>query len=1163
MPPPRRRRPLLLFLLLFLACLPVSAGASSSSPPPDDPNAKHPVLQGEVALSPCTLFDPQVDGDGGSGGSGGGNDGTAAGARAGDATRFILTRLFVSPSPALRVGSSVDFTLQGVLDFRLFPHGLSTRDVHVRLILSPFVASLSGEAHRGSHMQSIHTDLCAALGFGMNANHTGCPDIVPDQAYNASAARKPVPFTVKSNPGKVNLPGSDRIASGVYDVELALEADPPSGGAGGVGGSSSGNIHRLNTCGAFEQVVQTSTLDYIPASVAFVVASAASWHLGKAFPSIKLPLITGYLLVGVVVGPYVCNLVTRYHVWLLGQTINDVALSFISFAAGEEIFFPELRGILRTILRQMGLIAACTMVLVSGGFYALTLGAERADGAGGALQFESFVPGTSWAGAQDVSCRVAIAMLVGIIMVARSPATAVAVAQEIRAEGPAVKLVMGVTVMSDIVVLVGFAVLSTVATSLCPVAGANGYVEDNFDVVAIVILVAQFVAIVAVGFLVGVMLLFILWMPVQRFKLCGTIKVYRSYLKGALIIPLGFCVFTALRAFSAASVATWGREISVEPLMVCMIGSSIAGHRSGVNREKFANILDKSAPYIFLPFFTLTGASLELDRVTAALPLACCVALLRVVAILAASGLDSCRNCSRCCDGASKTGKTGVGNGNGSTDTQRPGKDIETSPALSAASTTAPASALKSPRLLSNRDGLESPLLLHHGRDGDASPSAGSAMTDVVGGEPGDSFRLNPDDDLKHRGSSDHALDRRRRFDTGSSAGLGGDEPAMLSSSLPEPPAVHWFWLGTTYISQAGVALGLAFEIKSRFTRWGDDFATLVLSVVVINQLIGPPLCKLGLLRLGVTGVADTDDAVKARQRARTHSENIDEFYHSPSFLRRLRPREGARMLDLTADGSGPVHLEPRDNGSRSSGGGGGGGGGKGRGGGNDCSRLSVAPGAAGSLRQVRTLLHRPVVTLDIIADPNSVGGGARSTGGGGGGSTASNHTSPELGPSENKGSERGPAGDTGSGINVGIDIRSDGDHLGDDDADSDNDDETLLRVLSQPGTRLRIITTDPHVPTSPLRPALSRSSSAYGSLGAARSLSDSASNSPTALSRSLSGHQARRARGGGVYRSQPSAGGSVSSHSRAILIRSPSSSFRKRLQRMHDAAAAVHGMDQ
>lgn len=66
-------------------------------------------------------------------------------------------------------------------------------------------------------------------------------------------------------------------------------------------------------------------------------------------------------------------------------------------------------------------------------------------------------------------------------------------------------------------------------------------------------------------------------------------------------------------------------------------------------------------------------------------------------------------------------------------------------------------------------------------------------------------------------------------------------------------------WL--TLISQAGVALGLALEVASRFPRWGEDLKTLVLSIVVINQVIGPPLCKCGLLQLKGPNVPATPPA--------------------------------------------------------------------------------------------------------------------------------------------------------------------------------------------------------------------------------------------------------------------------------------------------------------
>ena len=163
-------------------------------------------------------------------------------------------------------------------------------------------------------------------------------------------------------------------------------------------------------------------------------------------------------MIGVVVGPYVTNLVTRYHVWLLGQLINDIALSFISFAAGAEIFFPELRDMLSNIIGKMKAITLFTMMFVCVGFYILVVTSSSS--------FATLNIG-GWVAEEETPCRISIIMLLGIIMVGRSPSSVVAVAQEMASDGStsdnhhrAVKLSVGITVMSDVVVLIGFALLS-------------------------------------------------------------------------------------------------------------------------------------------------------------------------------------------------------------------------------------------------------------------------------------------------------------------------------------------------------------------------------------------------------------------------------------------------------------------------------------------------------------------------------------------------------------------------------------------------------------------------------------------------------------------------------------------------------------------------------
>ncbi|MCB9438272.1 MAG: cation:proton antiporter [Anaerolineales bacterium] len=58
-------------------------------------------------------------------------------------------------------------------------------------------------------------------------------------------------------------------------------------------------------------------------------------------------------------------------------------------------------------------------------------------------------------------------------------------------------------------------------------------------------------------------------------------------------------------------------------------------------------------------------------------------------------------------------------------------------------------------------------------------------------------------------------------------------------------------WLGL--ITQAGIALGLARETAVEFPILGSDFATLIIAVVVLNEVFGPIFLKAALKRVGET----------------------------------------------------------------------------------------------------------------------------------------------------------------------------------------------------------------------------------------------------------------------------------------------------------------------
>ncbi len=63
------------------------------------------------------------------------------------------------------------------------------------------------------------------------------------------------------------------------------------------------------------------------------------------------------------------------------------------------------------------------------------------------------------------------------------------------------------------------------------------------------------------------------------------------------------------------------------------------------------------------------------------------------------------------------------------------------------------------------------------------------------------------------------------------------------------PHIIHVGWM--PYVTQAGVGIGLATAVISEFPEWGTDFYTLIIGVIVIGQMVGPPLFKFSIKKVG------------------------------------------------------------------------------------------------------------------------------------------------------------------------------------------------------------------------------------------------------------------------------------------------------------------------
>jgi len=357
--------------------------------------------------------------------------------------------------------------------------------------------------------------------------------------------------------------------------------------------------------------------DYRDAVVAFIVAASASRTLGRLFPECSfgvLPQISGFLVIGIVVGPYVANLVSKFHVYLIGRAINRLSLSLIAGAAGIEIFYPELQRLLRPLMLQVALISVVTIVVCAVGLLML---------------FNLDVVALPMLNMQSsFVARVAIAMLAGTLMTARSPASAIAVIKEMKCSHIAPsKVILGVTVLGDIIVLMLFAL----STNFARVATEGG----TFGPSVLLGVSAEILASCLLGVLAGQALP--CCVPYEtpsgdkehggQHKRKSTAE-HLKMLRGAALLAILLGVYIA-----SERAEDWSSgSVRLEPLLACTVASCVAGHDVGRRRQMLESI-EWWTPKILLPFFTLAGASLQLHGLAEVFPAALALVALRTMSV--------------------------------------------------------------------------------------------------------------------------------------------------------------------------------------------------------------------------------------------------------------------------------------------------------------------------------------------------------------------------------------------------------------------------------------------------------------------------------------------------------------------------------------------------
>lgn len=306
----------------------------------------------------------------------------------------------------------------------------------------------------------------------------------------------------------------------------------------------------------------------------------AAVQAGSLANRFGLPRITGYIIVGIAVGPDALGLVTATDVASL-RLIDDIAISLIALTAGAELKVRDLRALGRSMVSIMGAEMVAVFVVVGSAV----------------LLMAPLLPFTA---GRDMGTVAVIALIFGSIAIANSPSVAIAVINDTRSRGPVSSTVLGVTVMKDVAVILLFAVaLSFARTLLSPAAG--------FDVAFLLELGWELGGSVIVGAISG-------WV----------ISLYLRHLKAQLI------VFALALAFINAYIAS---ILHLELLVLSLTAGFFLENIAPARGEPFVHALEANSLPLYALFFSLAGASLHLAELATLWPFALALVTLRAGAI--------------------------------------------------------------------------------------------------------------------------------------------------------------------------------------------------------------------------------------------------------------------------------------------------------------------------------------------------------------------------------------------------------------------------------------------------------------------------------------------------------------------------------------------------
>jgi Kef-type K+ transport system membrane component KefB len=329
-------------------------------------------------------------------------------------------------------------------------------------------------------------------------------------------------------------------------------------------------------------LISSSSRASEPHGVAFAFGFAliAAALAGSLFERIKLPRITGYLLFGVLCGPYVLNIISPVMAREL-TFVNGIAIALIAFIAGLELNLRRLRPAIGSILRLSGTLLVTMYV---GLFVACYL----------AWPWLPLLPEATGL------ARIALATLLAALVVSFSPTVTIAVIADSRARGPLSELTLAIVVIADLALIVLFTLSMQFVRTTLGVASIG-------DVSLLARLAWDIAGSFAFGAILGSLFAFYL----------------RHIGREVTLMLLALC----------AVLSQVGEALHFEPLLAALAAGIVVENIAPPSGEALKDAVERGALPVLVVFFAVAGALLHLEALRNIGAIALVVSLVRLALI--------------------------------------------------------------------------------------------------------------------------------------------------------------------------------------------------------------------------------------------------------------------------------------------------------------------------------------------------------------------------------------------------------------------------------------------------------------------------------------------------------------------------------------------------